>query len=70
MEALPQTGAPSLAALRDRVRDRRHIDTTLAALGDDEFAAGLTALDRAVAEETAAGRTTPVVDRLDLLVLR
>jgi hypothetical protein len=57
--------APSLAAYRDKVRFRA--DTGLRLLPDDQFAAGLAALDRDAQAETTS---TPVVDRLDLLVLR
>jgi ubiquinone/menaquinone biosynthesis C-methylase UbiE len=60
-----QVSAPSLAAYRDKVR--RRADTGLRLLPDDAFAAGLAALDRAVAAQTTP---IPVVDRLDLLVLR
>jgi ubiquinone/menaquinone biosynthesis C-methylase UbiE len=60
-----QVSAPSLAVYRDRVRLRA--DTGLRLLDDDQFAAGLAALDRAVGAETVPA---PVVDRLDLLVLR
>ena len=60
-----QRSAPSLAAFRARLSQRA--DTTLAALDDADFAAGLAALDAAVAAEAVSA---PVVDRLDLLVLR
>jgi ubiquinone/menaquinone biosynthesis C-methylase UbiE len=63
--SVTQVSAPSLAAYRDKVR--RRADTGLRLLPDEEFAAGLAALDRAAAAETAR---TPVTDRLDLLVLR
>jgi SAM-dependent methyltransferase len=65
LRSVAQVSAPSLAAYRDKVR--RRADTGLRLLPDDQFAAGLAALDRAVAAETTP---TPVVDRLDLLVLR
>ena len=65
LAAVDQVSATSLAAYRDRVR--RRADTGLRLLPDDQFAAGLAALDRAAAAETAP---TPVVDRIDLLVLR
>jgi hypothetical protein len=55
----------SLAAYRDKVRLRA--DTGLRLLPDDQFATGLAALDRAVEAETSP---QPVIDRLDLLVLR
>jgi SAM-dependent methyltransferase len=65
LRSVAQVSAPSLAAYRDKVR--RRADTGLRLLPDDQFAAGLAALDRAVAAETTP---TPVVDSLDLLVLR
>jgi SAM-dependent methyltransferase len=65
LRKVAQVSAPSLAAYRDKVRSRA--DTGLRLLPDDQFAAGLAALDRAVEAETVAA---PVVDRLDLLVLR
>ena len=65
LRAVAQVSAPSLAAYRDKVR--RRADTGLRLLPDDQFAAGLAALDRAVAAETTP---SPVVDRLDLLILR
>jgi hypothetical protein len=65
LRAVAQVSATSLAAYRDKVRLRA--DTGLRLLPDDQFAAGLAALDRAVAAEADPG---PVVDRLDLLVLR
>ena len=57
--------APGLAAYRDKVR--RRADTGLRLLPDDQFAAGLAALERDADAETTP---VPVVDRLDLLVLR
>jgi SAM-dependent methyltransferase len=65
LQAVDQVSATSLAAYRDKVRLRA--DTGLRLLADDQFAAGLAALDRAVEAETSPA---PVVDRLDLLVLR
>ena len=65
LRPVAQVSAPSLAAYRDKVR--RRADTGLRLLPDDQFAAGLAALDRAVEAETVPA---PVVDRLDLLVLR
>jgi ubiquinone/menaquinone biosynthesis C-methylase UbiE len=65
LRRVAQVSAPSLAAYRDKVR--RRADTGLRLLPDDQFAAGLAALDRAVAAETVPA---PVIDRLDLLVLR
>lgn len=60
-----QETAASLHELHRRVASRA--DSTLAALGDDTFAAGLQALARDAAAETTP---TPVVDHLDLTVLR
>jgi SAM-dependent methyltransferase len=65
LQTVAQVSAPSLRAYRDRVR--RRADTGLRLLPDEEFAAGLAALDRAVEAETVP---TPIVDRLDLLVVR
>jgi ubiquinone/menaquinone biosynthesis C-methylase UbiE len=63
---VPQVSSPSLAAFADGVRSRRTADTTLAPLSEDEIAAGLRALDA----DAAASPPAPVVDRLDLLILR
>ena len=65
LQRVGQVSATSLAAYRDKVRLRA--DTGLALLPDEEFAAGLAALDEAVEAETTP---VPVVYRLDLLVLR
>jgi len=65
LASVTQVSAPSLAAYRDKVR--RRADTGLRLLPDEEFAAGLAALERAAAAETTPA---PVTDRLDLLVLR
>jgi ubiquinone/menaquinone biosynthesis C-methylase UbiE len=65
LESLPQVTAPSLRDLRQRVLTRA--DTTLAALTEREFQRGLEAMDLAIAAELAPG---PVIDYLDLLVLR
>ena len=65
LQGVDQVSATSLAAYRDKVRLRAA--TGLRLLPDDEFAAGLAALDRAVEAETSPA---PVVDRIDLLVLR
>ena len=65
LRAVDRVSATSLAAYRDKVR--RRADTGLRLLPDDQFAAGLSALDRAVDAETVPA---PVVDRIDLLVLR
>jgi ubiquinone/menaquinone biosynthesis C-methylase UbiE len=63
--SVTQVSAPSLVVYRDKVRLRA--DTGLRLLPDEEFAAGLAALDRAAAAETTPA---PVTDRLDLLVFR
>jgi ubiquinone/menaquinone biosynthesis C-methylase UbiE len=65
LQPVPQVTAPSLRAAVERVRSRA--DTTLQALGDGEFAAGLAAMERAAAAEAAP---SPIVDHLDLLVVR
>lgn len=67
LESVPQRSAPSLRVFAARVRRMRRADSTLAPLSDDEFARDLAALERAAA---AAPAGAPVVDRLDLLVLR
>jgi ubiquinone/menaquinone biosynthesis C-methylase UbiE len=65
LRPVAQVSAPSLRAAVDRVRVRA--DSTLRLLPDEEFAEGLAAMERAAAAETTP---TPVVDHLDLLVLR
>lgn len=65
LESVSQVSAPSLAVFRERVVHRA--DTTLRDLEDDQFAAGLAGDGDAIA---AAPEPRPVVDRLDLLVLR
>ena len=65
LRRVAQVSAPSLAAYRYKVR--RRADTGLRLLPDDQFAAGLAALERAAEAETTP---EPVVDRIDLLVLR
>ena len=65
LESVPQVSAPSLGEAVERVRLRA--DSTLELLSDEEFARGLDSLERAAAREETA---TPVVDYLDLLVLR
>jgi SAM-dependent methyltransferase len=65
LRSVAQVSAPSLAVYRDKARHRA--DTGLRLLPDDQFAAGLAALDRDADAETTP---VPVVDRLDLLVLR
>jgi SAM-dependent methyltransferase len=65
LDSVAQVSAPDLTVYRDKVR--RRADTGLRLLPDEEFAAGLAALDRAAGAETVP---TPIVDRLDLLVLR
>jgi ubiquinone/menaquinone biosynthesis C-methylase UbiE len=65
LQQVPQVSAPSLRAAVERVRLRA--DSTLQPLPDEEFTQGLAAMERAAAAETTP---TPVVDHLDLLVLR
>jgi ubiquinone/menaquinone biosynthesis C-methylase UbiE len=65
LRQVPQMSAPSLRVAVERVR--RRADSTLEPLPDREFAAGLAAMERAAAAEATP---TPVVDQLDLLVLR
>jgi len=65
IESVPQISSPSLRAFAERARLRA--DTTLALIGDAEFADGLAALDAAAAAEA---EPAPVIDRLDLVVLR
>jgi ubiquinone/menaquinone biosynthesis C-methylase UbiE len=60
-----QVTAASLRALHGRLSTRA--DSTLAALDDDTFTAGLEALDRDARSETSP---TPVVDHLPFTVLR
>lgn len=60
-----QQSATSLSAYRDRLRTRA--DSTLVELSDEDFESGMRALE----EEAAMERLPhPVVDQLDLLVLR
>ena len=63
IERVQQLLAYRLADMVDRVRQRA--DTTLEKLSDADFAAGLAELERAAEIETG-----PVLDYLDLLVLR
>lgn len=61
-----QLSLPTLGDAAQKVRTMRHADTTLRTVSDDEFAAGL----RAIEDAAAAAPTAPVVDHFDLLVLR
>jgi SAM-dependent methyltransferase len=63
LEQVPQLTAPSLAHAAAGLRREAH--TPLVLITDDEYAAGLARLHQA-----AAANTGPVVDALDLLVLR
>jgi len=63
IERVEQLLAYKLADMVDRVRQRA--DTTLEKLSDEEFAAGLKEL-----EDAAKTETGPVLDYLDLLVVR
>ena len=65
LESVPQTTAASLRDYLARVRTRA--DTTLQALTDREFEDGLKRLEGVASRES---KPPPVVDRLDLLVLR
>jgi hypothetical protein len=59
--SVPQVSAPSLRAALARVALRA--DTTLKGIPDEDFAAGLEAMKRAVEGERTP---SPVIDRLDL----
>jgi ubiquinone/menaquinone biosynthesis C-methylase UbiE len=65
LESVAQVSAANLAEACERVRLRA--DTTLKGLSDEEFAAGMAAVEAAAREDRTAA---PVVDRLDLLVLQ
>ena len=65
IESVPQTSAPGLPEFAARARLRA--DTTLLHISDDEFAAGLSRLDAAAAAER---EPRPIIDRLELLVLK
>lgn len=62
-EAVPQLTAPSLREMAANVRREAH--TPLQLITDDEYATGLARLHRAAQTES-----DPVIDALDLLVLR
>ena len=62
-EPVPQTTAPSLREVAANIRREAH--TPLQLITDDEYATGLTRLHHAAQHESG-----PVVDALDLLVLR
>jgi SAM-dependent methyltransferase len=64
LRSVPQVSAPDLRSFAAKVRLRA--DSTLRPLPDEEFAAGLRALEEAASGQAGAA---PVVDRLDLLVL-
>jgi hypothetical protein len=65
LTSVPQVSAPSLATFCERVRLRT--DSTLKPLADADFASGMAAIERAIAAQV---KPAPVVDYLDLLVLR
>lgn len=65
LRSVPQVSAPSLGAFLAGARLRA--DTVLRSISDAEFASGLEAIERAIA---AGEGGEPIVDRLDLLVLR
>jgi SAM-dependent methyltransferase len=64
-ERVPQRSAPSIRAAAATLRREAH--TPLLLITDDEYATGLSRLAAAAAVESAP---TPVIDTLDLLVLR
>ncbi|MGO1050844.1 class I SAM-dependent methyltransferase [Crossiella sp. CA198] len=64
LESVPQTSAPDLGTVLGRIQQNG--DTLLRGLSAEEYATGLDRLRAAV----AAGASGPVIDRLDLLVLR
>lgn len=67
LETLEEVHQPTARTRREYVeRVRWRANSILAQLNDEEFAAGLSTLERAARETPTAG---PVVDRLDLLVL-
>ncbi len=64
LQSVGEVSAPNLRAYYERIKTRA--DSSLTLVSDDEFELGLAALKRAAEEEPPA----PVVNRLDLLVLR
>ncbi len=70
LRPVPQETAPSLAALAAVLDDARATDTLLRSITDDEYRAGCERLHAAVRVEADRGTPEPVVDHLDLLVLR
>jgi hypothetical protein len=62
LESVSQASAANLTEACERVRLRA--DTTLKGLSDDEFTAGLAAIEQAAREDRTGA---PVIDRLDLL---
>jgi ubiquinone/menaquinone biosynthesis C-methylase UbiE len=67
LKSVSQTTAPDLRACIARVKLMRDADSTLAPISDEEFAQGLAAMEKSARDPTTSG---PVVDWLDLLVLR
>lgn len=65
VEEVPQVTVGSLREFRERVVLRA--DTTLRGISDEAFAAGIARLDAALGSDEDQG---PLVDHLDLLVLR
>ncbi|MGE0600151.1 MAG: class I SAM-dependent methyltransferase [Dehalococcoidia bacterium] len=65
LQAVSQVSAPGLREIRKRVELRA--DTTLRLITDEAFAAGLARLDAALRDDPEGH---PVVDALDLMVLR
>ncbi len=66
LESIPQASAPTLQEFRLGMHNLRLADSTMRPLSDEAFDRGLERLDI----DLAAGKNGPVVDRLDLLVLR
>jgi ubiquinone/menaquinone biosynthesis C-methylase UbiE len=67
LESIPQPSAPTLRAFRARIEAQRRADSTLRSLTNEDFDSGLATLERALMKDSAGD---PVVDWLDLLVLR
>lgn len=68
LEAHQQIQQSTCQSLREfAVRTRKRADTSLVLLSDDDFQAGLAALEKAAAEET---EPAPVRETLDLLVFQ
>jgi SAM-dependent methyltransferase len=66
LSSVPQVSAPSLRAVRDSLPQLRLADSTLRPLTDFQFQQGLDLIDK----DLASTDPEPVVDWLDLVVLR